>query len=229
VLIAEDLALLLLDARGAFRIDATHRWPALAGALLAELALTGRVGPREGDGRPKAKLVVLDASPTGYAVLDAALGTVRAQAPASPDRLLKPLTKGLEPALLERLATAGAVVEQQSKVLGLFPRRRYPLGPRPVTQQARDRVASALRTGRADTPGTSALVALLSVTGTLPKVVLPSELGLTRRQLADAGQRVASDDRVASAVKRTLDGINAAAASAAAVAAAVAATTSTSS
>lgn len=212
MLIAEDLALLLLDdRRGSFRLDGSHRSPALAGAVLAELVLAGWMGPEGGDDRPRAKLVVLDASPTGDELLDAALATVGRHAPARPDRLLRPLARGLEDRLLERLVASGAVQERRAKVLGLFPVRRHPARDTGREQYVRASLASALRAGRAADPRLGVLVALLSVTGTLAKVVRPERLGLTRRELVTAGWRVAADDRVARAVKRALDGVNAAA------------------
>ncbi|MGQ7296682.1 GOLPH3/VPS74 family protein [Quadrisphaera sp. KR29] len=215
MLIAEDLALLLLDdAKGTWLLDSSHRGPVLAGAVLTELVLAGRLRPEPGaDGRepgPKAKLVVVDDAPLGDPVLDAALARIGARRPSRADALLGPVAKGLEPELVSRLVAAGAVTPRQEKVLLVFSRTTHPAADPSAERSVRDRVASALRGGRADDERTAALVALLSVSKVLPKVVDPASVGLDRKGLEAAGKAVAADDRIAGSVKHALASVDAA-------------------
>lgn len=215
MLIAEDLTLLLLDdAKGTWLLDSSHRGPVLAGAVLTELVLAGRLQPEPGEsGRepgPKAKLVVVDDSPAGDPVLDAALQRIGARRPSRADALLGPVGKGLEEELVARLTAAGAITPRQDKVLLIFPRTTHPAADPTAERSVRDRVASALRGGRADDQRTAALVALLSVSGVLPKVVDPAAVGLDKRGLEKAGKAVAEDDRIAGGVKHALASVDAA-------------------
>ena len=210
MLIAEDLALLLLDdARGTWLLDGSHRGPALAGAVLTELVLLGRVAPESADADPKrAKLVVVDGAPTGDPVLDEALRRAGDRKPSRADALLPHLAKGLEDELVSRLVAAGALERREEKVWRIFDRTTHPAADPSAERSVRDRVHSALRGGRADDERTAALVALLSVSGVLPKAVDPAQVGLDRRQLQDAGRAVAADDRIAGSVKRALEAVD---------------------
>jgi hypothetical protein len=215
VLIAEDLALLLLDdEKGTWLLDSSHRGPVLAGAVLTELVLAGRLQP-EPDGRgagaepgPRAKLVVVDDAPLGDPVLDAALARIGARRPSRADALLGPVAKDLERELVGRLTAAGAITAREEKVLLLFPRTTHPAADPTAERSVRDRVASALRGGRADDQRTAALVALLSVSGVLPKVVDGAAVGLDRKGLEAAGKAVAQDDRIAGGVRSALASVD---------------------
>jgi len=211
VLIAQDLTLLLLDdEKGTWLLDSSHRGPAFAGAVLTELVLAHRVQP-EPSGAPeakKAKLVVADASPTGDAVLDEALRRTGERTPARADSLLPHLARGLEDELVERLVAAGALERREERVWKIFPRTTLPAVDPTAERSVRDRVASALRGGRAEDERTAALVALLSVSGTLSKVVDPAQVGMSKRDLEAAGKAVASDDRIAGSVKRALEAVD---------------------
>ena len=93
--LAEDLLVLLLDAdSGRPRTDTTRLDLALAGALLLELSLDGRVDVA--DGGRRAHAVVLDDRATDDELLDEALQLVgsRSRRPAD---LVARLRKGLRP------------------------------------------------------------------------------------------------------------------------------------
>lgn len=215
MLIAEDLALLLLDdVKGTWLLDGSHRGPVLAGAVLTELVLAGRLQPEPGpDGQqpgPEAKLVVVDDSPLGDPVLDGALRRIGARRPSRADALLGPVAKDLEHELVSRLVAAGAITARQDTVLLFFPRTTHPAADPTAERSVRDRVASALRGGRADDQRTAALVALLSVSGVLPRVVDAAAVGLDKRGLVAAGKAVAADDRIAGGVKSALASVDAA-------------------
>jgi hypothetical protein len=228
VLIAEDLTLLLLDdAKGTWLLDGSHRGPALAGAVLTELVLVGRVAAQGADADAKrAELAVVEGPPTGDPVLDEALRRAAGRKPSRADALLPHLAKGLEDELVARLVAAGALERRQEKVWRIFDRTTHPAADPLAERTVRDRVHSALRGGRADDERTAALVALLSVSGVLPKVVDTAQVGMDRRQLQDAGRAVAADDRIAGSVKRALEAVDTAVMVAVMVPAITAATTS---
>ena len=75
MLLAENLLLLVTDdASGRLRVPADQLDPALAGAILVELTMMGRVDlSGEGSAGKPGRLIVSDSSPAGDEVLDEAL------------------------------------------------------------------------------------------------------------------------------------------------------------
>ena len=213
MLIAEDLLLLVLDdERGSFRTGAAQRGPALAGAVLDDLLLAGRLAPEGGaQAPPRAPLRVVDASPTGDDVLDAALAVAVRRGPVRPERLLRPVGKGLQERLLARLVASGALTERQVRVLGLFPVRRYPVSDPAHGRRVLAAVAAELRGIPASDPRVPALTALLGASGALRRVLAPEDLGMTRRELRAASRAAVGRDRVATAVRRAVQSSEAAA------------------
>ncbi|MGZ4598175.1 MAG: GOLPH3/VPS74 family protein, partial [Actinomycetes bacterium] len=212
LLIAEDLVLLLVDdATGKPLVDPTRLDHALAGAVLVELALRGRV---EVVGR--GRLVVTDPGPTSDPVLDEALRRVADRKPAKPERLLGVLLKQLRPTLLTRLADRGLIRREPARMLGLIPTSRWPaLDPTPELG-VRHRLHEVVVAGASPDPRTRALISLLSAVDALPEV-LP---GNDRRELRRRGRELARGDWAATAVSRAVNAINAGVAAAAVAAAA---------
>ncbi|GGO00628.1 hypothetical protein GCM10011574_07590 [Microbispora bryophytorum] len=95
---------------------------ALAGALLADLAVRRRV---DLDG---AKVVPVDPTPVGEEELNATLTRIAEErAPRKADWWVGKLRAGrLRKRLLTRLAARGVLSEQEGKILGIFPTTRYP-------------------------------------------------------------------------------------------------------
>jgi hypothetical protein len=98
---------------------------ALAGAVLAELALQGRV-----DTDPT-RLFVVNAEPTGNPTLDAVLSQLRASPPGagSSRSWIEQLAEDaptLRLALFARLVAAGVLRQQDSRFLWMLAERRYP-------------------------------------------------------------------------------------------------------
>jgi hypothetical protein len=129
---------------------------ALAGALLAELAVRGRVGF---DGK---KLRVENGSPLGDEELDATLSRIIGEAGRhDASWWVGKLRMGrLRKRLLTRLAARGVLSEQEGKILGIFPTTRYPeLDPR-HEQGVRERVRNVL-TGAEPDERTAVLFAVM--------------------------------------------------------------------
>ena len=98
-----QLLLLLLNSDGKPVAGRTTGY-LLAGALLADLVLRGRVdiaGPAEMV--QPGRVLVRGTMPTGDALLDTALERVRQHQGAEPSTVIGPLSKGTRRAVLERL------------------------------------------------------------------------------------------------------------------------------
>lgn len=175
----EEIVLLTLD-------DATGR-PigrqgiaasiALAGAVLMELALAGRVDT------DRHRLDVLDDAPTGDAVLDAGLPLLR----GAPDSrgalmLLAREETGLRPRVLEALLARGLLRRADGRVLLVFPERRY-LKPedRPEPREVLARLTRSIATDDIPEPREALLLGLARATALLP-LLLPHELLAARQE-----------------------------------------------
>jgi hypothetical protein len=117
--LGEDLLLLAVRPNGTLGVAPKLRF-ALSGAELVRLAAARRVDIVRG------RIVILDATPTGDALLDEALRSMEGG-------LRRPTAKawvarqrrGLVEAYLDRLAAAGTIRAERRKVLGLFPGTRW--------------------------------------------------------------------------------------------------------
>ncbi|SDT00541.1 GPP34 family phosphoprotein [Jiangella sp. DSM 45060] len=208
MLIAEDLLLLAYDDEtGKSVIDGTRLEYGLAGALLLELSVLGKVsvaGP--GEAVKRDRLVVRDATPAGDDVLDHALVELADDEGKKPKNVLGSLRKGLRGRLLDRLAGRGLLRQQSGTVLGIFPTTRWPAADASHEAAVRQRLQDVLVTGLAPDPRTAALVSLLLAVDGLRKVV-PSE---DRRAVKRRAQEIAEGDWAADAVKKAVQEVQAA-------------------
>jgi golgi phosphoprotein 3 len=124
----EQLLLLAVhDEKGSFH-GGMFRY-ALAGALVSELVLAGRLTLVEGRRRSRKLLEVVSSEPTGVPVLDSALERIasakRRQAAA---RWIARLAgdRAMPHAVAEGLVEQGLLRREEGRVLGLFRRVRYP-------------------------------------------------------------------------------------------------------
>ncbi len=155
--IAEELLLLAHgEDDGKQLLSTTQLDPALGGALLAELALAGRLELTE------KKVTVKDPAPLGDAELDAALARIaesrKEHKPAWWVQRLQ--SRKLRLRLLTRLAEAGVLTEERGKVLGIFPTTRWPEADGSAEAQVRERVAAVLGGAEPD-PRTAVLIAVM--------------------------------------------------------------------
>ena len=161
--LAEDLLLLLLDDNsGKPQADSTSMDYALAGAVLAELAMAGRIEVVEGGGFfGGSKVEVANAAPTGDDISDAALRLV-ADRSRRGEKLVPKLSKGLRKEVLGRLEQRGVLRRESTRVLGVFPQERWPAEDASAEQALRQRLHDVLVVGTAPDERTVVLVALLS-------------------------------------------------------------------
>lgn len=181
-LIAEDLLLLVLDDEsGSLLTDPINVDAGVSGALLLELALRERVRVHEQKGLLGTHVVrVSDPAPTGDELLDSALALV-----AEKDRtavgIVEHLAPGLRRELLDRLERRGVLEHADGRVLGLFPRHRWPAHDARHETELRASVRESLVDGAAPTERVGALIALLHAVGAEHRV-LPFP-GVSHRQL----------------------------------------------
>lgn len=219
-LIAEDVLVLLLDAgTGRPRTEATRLDFALAGALLVELSLDGRIDVR--DGGRRAPVVVLDGRRTEDALLDEAL-QLMGQRSRRADQLVPALSKGLRSRLIDRLEDRGRVRRERRRLLGLFPVQRvYPVETR-RDRELVQRLRDVLLAGVAPDPRTSVVVALLASIDAAWRVTGASDRR-TRTAVRRRAKDIAQGQWAAEGVRRAVQAVEAAVA--ASTTAAVTATT----
>lgn len=136
----------------------------LAGAVLAELAVTGRIDLADGD------VVVVDPSPSG-SVTDAALGEIGTYPARRPEWWVRRIrSRRLWDDAREDLAAAGIVVRRRPSVLGPLRARAYPAADPAYRDSLVERVRAVLIDGTGDARA-EALAALVLASGLAPRIV----------------------------------------------------------
>ncbi|GAB3206302.1 GOLPH3/VPS74 family protein [Marinactinospora thermotolerans] len=203
--LAEELALIALgDHDGKPILNETVFQIGLAGAMLAEMAILGRID-LSGD-----RVTVTDTTPTGDPQIDALLDRIAQE--AKPRKVQwwveKIKSSALQKGTLERLAARGVVSESEHRVLGILPIRRYPQADPDPETQIRSRIRAVLGGGAAD-QRTAALIALIDA------------CGMTRRQFPEASKgrikRIIESDQAGRSVKKVIQSIHLATAASIAV------------
>ncbi|MET9107610.1 GOLPH3/VPS74 family protein [Streptomyces zhihengii] len=159
VTLAEEIMLLSLDDEsGAAKDRASAAW-AVAGGLVLDLALEGRVAV---EGK---RIAVTDPSSTGVPLLDGRLEAIstwsaKRSRPTVVDWLAKDQGKAPD-AVLDSLTARGFVREERRAVLGLFPVRRWPEADGTVERELRARLHRVVLEAAEPDPRTVGLVTLL--------------------------------------------------------------------
>lgn len=197
-LIAEDLLLLLLDdTKGTVRAG-SYLTSALGGAVLVELALAEAVELEEKTSAWRSAKV----RPTGAApqdpVLTAGLATIT-EKDRSPQDLVNRLGKGLKETLTDRLVERGLLERREDRLLGVFPRTRWPAADTTYEHDLRRQVRAALVEGAQPDPRTGALVALLAAVDQAHRVV--DHEGMSSREVKRRAKDIATGDWAAKAVR----------------------------
>ncbi len=209
--LAEDLLLLLLDdATGRPTADSASLDYALAGALLLELALAGRIDVVPAGAR-RATVVVRDGDPVADDVLADVLRRVGERS-RRPEQLVPALSKGLRRRLLARLAERGLVRREARRVLAVIRYDVWPATGHGVEAALRGRLRDVLVAGATPDPRTAALVALLSSINAAHRVVGELDRG-SRAAVRARARAIAEDAWAAQAVQRAVRAVQAAVAS----------------
>ncbi|MFJ9693993.1 GPP34 family phosphoprotein [Kitasatospora sp. NPDC101183] len=219
VTLAEEVLLLTLDDGTGVAKERAGAACAIPGALLAELALAGRVAVEAGE------LTVTGREPTGEPLLDGRLDRLatwaegRRTAKASDWLLTDRATATTD--TLKRLVERGLVVEERHRALGIFPVRRYPEADGSVERALRERLAAVVLHGAEPDARTSALIALLHA-GKLYWSAFPD---VPRKQVEPRFAEIAEGDGAGESVQQAVRTTQAALTAIAAMTAATAATT----
>ncbi len=170
MLIAEDVLLLATDdVTGKITVSSMQLDPALAGAVLMELVVAGRV-TLEGEGR-HAKVVVTDETPLDDPVLDVAVQSLIEKTPLKPGNAINLLVKGLRERLNARLEERGLLRRESAKVLGLFPTTRWPAQDSGYEAEVRGQVVGVLRDGQEPDARAALIISVLTGADLLSTVV----------------------------------------------------------
>ncbi|WP_368415318.1 GPP34 family phosphoprotein [Falsiroseomonas sp.] len=172
----EELLLLMLDDKtGRLMERATPSGEyALAGALLAELALAGRVDS------DNTKLWAADATPTGDALADRVLAQI-ADAPQLRDSRYWIETLGTDArdfleVLFERLVAKGVLNKVEGRFLWVFPERRYPAVSGKEEREVKARLLCVLFNDEIPDPRDSLLIGLCRAAGLFAFILSGQEL-----------------------------------------------------
>ena len=193
--LAEEIVLLSLDDETGRPVGRGGMAPdlALAGALLMDLALAGRLDT------DRDRVMVVNAAPTGDAVPDAALAALAtAGAPADARGLIHLLSREAAPwrnALLDRLVALGVLRRVEGCVLWVLPDLRFPKAPgRAEAGDARARLRALLLREELPEPRDALLLGLARAAGLLP-LILPAEESARVQAWLDLVTRIESLNR----------------------------------
>jgi len=183
--LAEEIVLLSLDDATGRPLGRAGMAPdlALAGALLMDLALAGRIDT------DRDRVLLVDSTPTGDAVADAALRHLATSGAPSDARGLLPLLAReagtAREALLARLVAAGVLKRVEERVLFVFADRRFPKAPgRSEASDARARLRATLLEQEIPEPRDALLLGLARAAGLLPVILSAEELAGVQPWLA---------------------------------------------
>ncbi|MEV4628050.1 GPP34 family phosphoprotein [Micromonospora sp. NPDC049523] len=184
--LAEELLLLAYQDDGSPAPDSSWLDYGLAGAVLVELAVAGRVAPVQG------RLRVVDPTPTGDQVVDRGLAQiVSARTEVSAQDLVARLREGLRDAVLDQLVGRGLLRRTEERVLWIFPTSRYPStsADQAVPElDARRRLGLALDGTAPPDPRTHALWSLVCGTGLIASAFPGHPPEEVKRRLAAFGE-----------------------------------------
>lgn len=203
-LLVEDTLLLLFQPASGTIAGENTLFYVLGGAVLADLALAGRIEIEQKKLSVRVHAVGDGAMPD--ALLDPAWEYI-SEKPRDVQSVLAAVGPELRGPVIDRLTARGDLHQEKGKTLGIFPSTKISLGSdRRSTLMAP--VKAALLEGDSPAPRTAASVALLSASGTLPQFhpEIPwSGDVYTRGKVLEQGDWGAS--AAASAVARTMNAV----------------------
>lgn len=204
--LGEELLLLALDdERGTVHGSAAMAMPyALAGALLLELTLAGRLAAED------TALIVRDQTPTGDDLLDAALAVIAGATRTGDARYwvgrLDRAVPHLKERLLDQLIVRGILRYDEHRVLGIIPRAHYPVVDFTTEWEMRHRVRAVILDGETPDARTAILLSLVQACQLTDTLFTRDERARARRRLKE----IAQGELVGKAIADTVAGMEAA-------------------
>ena len=190
----EELMLLMLDDRtGRLNESAgPASGYAVAGAILAELALHNRIDT------DTQRLFVADATATGDALLDRVLARIAADPGPVPARdgdgvphdsrwwieTLGQEADGFREEIFARLVGRGILRVEQGRFLWIFPERRYPMVSDKEEREVKARLTGVIFEDDIPEPRDSLLIGLVRAAGLLPLILAPDTLEAAEPRIA---------------------------------------------
>ncbi|ALC21368.1 GPP34 family phosphoprotein [Streptomyces pristinaespiralis] len=205
VTLGEEIMLLSLDDESGAAKDRQSAGWAVAGGILLDLVMAGRVSVDDG------RVRVTDQAPTGVALLDGRLEQLaawagrRSRPPKVTDWLTKDHSKAVT-ATIESLRERGLVAQEQHKVLGLFPVKRYPEADGAAERELRERLAAVVLEGGAPDDRTAGLVALIH-SAKLHRLAFP---GVPRKELSARMSEISEGQWAGESVRKAIRDMQAA-------------------
>ncbi len=203
LILAEALLLIATDDDSGKDESSWGGDPGLAGALLIDLVRGEHL--REED-----KRLVPQPTPPAHPTLRAAHEVIAAdEKRRKPDGWISRLPSRLKPfreRVAEPLVQRGVLEEERRKRLGLFETVRFPTADPAPERELRAGLHDVLVTGREPTEDEAMLLSLLVALDLVGKAVGKHDRRAAKKRAKDVAARTASGD----AVKRTVDGIQAA-------------------
>jgi hypothetical protein len=192
--LAQELVLLGLDDAGRVRASNPQFDFALAGAVLLDLTMAGRIGVQDG------RLVVTDPQPLGDAVHDEALVAIGGRrGPAK--QWVRRLSKGLRRQLVDQLVAGGTLRAEPGRAWGLFRAIRHPVADPAVVAGLQQQVRAAVNRGSQSEPHTAALCALVRAAGLERRLFPDQPMREVRRRLDEVGAGGVATDAVQAAIR----------------------------
>ena len=200
--LGEDLILLAVRPNGNIGAAAALRF-GLSGSELVRLAAARRVDVVKG------RIAVLDTTPTGDPLLDAALPTMEGRGGRQPTAKawVQRTRQGLVQGYLDRLTAAAVIRAERGTILGILPRTRWRVMDTARLAQARAKLDAVASGSSATDAEQAALAGLAHAIGLVP-LIYPGGAGATARKNI---KRAATSSRPAT-ILATSDAIDASAA-----------------
>lgn len=200
---AAEIFLLLTNDEGGSASWGTQTGWALSAATIADLLIEERVVL--GDGKDP-RVRVIDATPTGRAVLDKVLFRIVEKDGKKLSTLVQDGKLNPEAEVVEELVNRGVVDVVPARLLGLIAAKRPTLDPGPE-REVRERLRAVLVGGRAS--GSDATVlAILQGLGVAKKVLEQESVGMSAKELKRRVEEASSEVAVGVAIKRAIDSLN---------------------
>jgi len=198
---AEELLLLSHDEKTGHFHNMDDAMPALAGAVLMELAIRNRIDT------DLDKLMVVDGTPTGEPVLDGILAQMVAEPGThSTDDwvdFLKHNGQEVHDAALARLIERGILRREESKVLWVFGTRRYPLIENHEQQEVKLRIANLLMSDEIPDARDIVIIGLAESCGLLEHIFSKDEIERCQPRIA----QIVRHDLIGQAVRAAIENL----------------------
>lgn len=182
--LTEDLVLLALDDHSGriLPVDDIGYRHALAGAVLLDLALLGRLENRDG------ALRVSDRTNTGEDLLDRWRETIEAEEEPLELRVwiarLALASEQIETAALSSLVDRGILEKQETNFLWVFETRRYPMLDGTEEKEVKRRICDVLLSDEEPSQADAILVGLVDDARLLPHILSDAETRESARRVA---------------------------------------------